>query len=155
MIYVIGIGTNLGNKIANIKTAISIISKNLDIIRISSIYKSDALLKPEHPKEWNKSFLNLALLVKFDAAPEQLLELLKLIEFKMGREKNSPSWSPRIIDLDILIAENLTINTPNLQIPHRDFFNRDFSLIPAEEIAPNISYNNKSLKEYRKKLKNP
>ncbi len=155
MLYVIGIGTNLGDKLANIESAIKLISEKLDVIEISNLYKSDALLKPEHPKEWDKSFLNLALLIKFDAKPEQLLQTLQLIEAKMGRNKNSPTWAPRIIDLDILIAEDLTINTPNLQIPHVDFFNREFALIPAAEIAPDIIYQQNTLKEHCKKFKNP
>ena len=154
MLYVLGIGTNLGNKIANIKTAIEHISGKLNIIKISNIHKSKALLKPEHPKEWDKPFLNLAILIKFNATPEQLLEILKLIELKMGRNKNSPTWSPRIIDLDILIAEKFTINTPNLQIPHIEFFNRDFALIPASEVAPDIMYEQKTLIEHCKKFKN-
>jgi 2-amino-4-hydroxy-6-hydroxymethyldihydropteridine diphosphokinase/dihydropteroate synthase len=153
MLYVIGIGTNLGNKIANIKNAIKLISEKLDVIKISNLYKSEALLKPEHPKEWDISFLNMALLIKFNAEPEELLEILKLIELKMGRNKNSPTWSPRVIDLDILIAENLTIDLSNLQIPHMDFFNRDFALIPAAEIAPDIIYQQKTLKEHCKKFK--
>ena len=153
MLYVIGIGTNLGNKIANIKDAMKLVSEKLDVIKVSNIYRSEALLKPKHPKEWNRSFLNMALLIKFNAEPEQLLEALKLIESKMGRNKNSPTWSPRIIDLDILIAENLTINISNLQIPHIDFFNREFALIPAAEIAPNIIYQQKTLKEHCKKFK--
>lgn len=153
MLYVIGIGTNLGNKIANIENAIKLISEKLNVMKISNLYRSEALLKPEHPKKWDKSFLNLALLIKFNAEPEQLLKILKLIESKMGRNKNSPSWSPRIIDLDILIAENLTINISNLQIPHIDFFNREFALIPAVEIAPDIIYQQKTLKEHCKKFK--
>jgi 2-amino-4-hydroxy-6-hydroxymethyldihydropteridine diphosphokinase len=153
MLYVIGIGTNLGNKIANIKDAIKLVSEKLNVIKISTLYKSEALLKPEHPKEWDRSFLNMALLIKFNAEPEELLEILKLIELKMGRNKNYPTWSPRIIDLDILIAENLTIDISNLQIPHRDFFNRDFALIPAAEIAPDIIYQQKTLKKHCKKFK--
>ena len=79
--------------------------------------------------------------------------ICKLIESKMGRNKNSPTWSPRIVDLDILIAENLTIDISNLQIPHIDFFNREFALIPAAEIAPDIIYQQKTLNEHCKKFK--
>ena len=153
MLYIIGVGTNLGNKIANIENVIKLISEKLDVVKISNIYRSEALLKPKHPQEWNRSFLNMALLIKFNDEPEELLEILKLIELKMGRDKNSPTWSPRIIDLDILIAENLIIDIPNLQIPHIDFFNREFALIPAAEIAPNIIYQQKTLKEHCKKFK--
>ena len=153
MLYVIGIGTNLSNKIANIEDAIKLISEKLDVIKISNLYKSKALLKPEHRKEWDRSFLNMALLIKFNAEPEELLAILKLIELKMGRNKNAPTWSPRIIDLDILIAENLTIDISNLQIPHIDFFNREFALIPAAEIAPDIIYQQKTLNEHCKKFK--
>ena len=157
MKYIIGIGTNLGNKIENIKQALNYIKDKVDIIRISSIYKSKALLKPNHPKNWDKPYLNLAILIEFNNEPIFLLKLLKSIESTMGRKQKHIPWSPRIIDLDILLAENFTYQDSKLQIPHPEFINRAFALIPSAEIAPNMLYNKTSqtLIDISHRFKNP
>ena len=152
MKYVIGIGTNLGNKMLNIDVALNMLSKRLRIIRISSVYESRALLKTDMPKQWDMDFLNLAILIDFEESPLNLLATLKSVEKEMGREQNMPLWAPRIIDLDILIAENLLVKEENLQIPHKELLNRGFALIPASEIAPNFihPFAQKKLCEYNK-----
>ncbi|MSO13312.1 2-amino-4-hydroxy-6-hydroxymethyldihydropteridine diphosphokinase [Rickettsiales endosymbiont of Trichoplax sp. H2] len=140
MKYIIGIGTNLGNKIENINQALNYIKDKVDIIRISSIYKSKALLKPNSPKNWDTPYFNLAILIIYNNTPLTLLKLLQSIESNMGKSRSHLTWSPRIIDLDILIAENFTYQDSKLHIPHPEFLNRDFALIPATEIAPDITY---------------
>ncbi len=106
MKYIIGIGTNLGNKIENINQALNYIKDKVDIIRISSIYKSKALLKPNSPKNWDKPYFNLAILIIYNNTPLTLLKLLQSIESNMGKSRGQLTWSTRIIDVDILIAEN-------------------------------------------------
>ena len=140
MKYIIGIGTNLGNKTANINESLNYIKNEIEVIKISNIYKSKALLKPNHPKSWDKPYLNLAILIEFNSKPIFLLKLLKSIELTMRRDQEYLPWSPRIIDLDILMAENLTYQDSKLQIPHPEFINRDFALVPSAEIAPNMLY---------------
>ena len=151
MQYIIGIGTNLGDKSLNISNALKLLSQHFEVIRTSNVYKSNALLKAEAPKEWDRDFFNLATLVNSSSKPSQLLKILKLIETKMGREQDSPRFSPRIIDLDILIAENLILGEKKLQIPHKELLNREFTLIPASEVAPDFIHpiTKKTLKEHR------
>ena len=144
MKYIIGIGTNLGNKIENINQALNYIKDKLEIIRVSSIYQSKALLKLNSPKDWDIPYFNLAILVIYNNTPLTLLKLLQSIESKMGKSRDHLTWSPRVIDLDILIAENFTYQDSKLHIPHPEFLNRDFALIPAAEIAPDITYKNTS-----------
>ncbi|ORU77989.1 2-amino-4-hydroxy-6-hydroxymethyldihydropteridine diphosphokinase, partial [Francisella tularensis] len=62
--------------------------------------------------------------------PDELLVLLKDIELKIGRDLNAPAWSPRVIDLDILAAEDLILETDKLTIPHKELINRSFALAP-------------------------
>ena len=156
MKYIIGIGTNLGNKIENINQALNYIKDKVEIIRVSSIYQSKALLKPNSPKSWDISYFNLAILVIYNNTPLTLLKLLQSIESHMGKSRDHLTWSPRVIDLDILIAENFTYQDSKLHIPHPEFLNRDFALIPAAEIAPDITYKNisQTLMNISNKFKN-
>ena len=151
MEYVIGIGSNLGDKFLNIENALKLLSKHLKILKTSSIYESKALLEVDAPKEWDKDFFNLTILVDFSNNPFQLFKVLKSIEMEMGRGQSKPRFSPRIIDLDILIAKNLTLQKEELQIPHKELLNRKFALIPASEIAPSFIHplTKKTLKEHR------
>jgi len=140
MRYIIGIGTNLGNRLLNIRRAIKHLSSNneITITNTSSIYESNPQLPSQYPGHWYKQYFNLAILIEFNGSPKKLLSSLKLIELKIGRKEKYEKWSPRVIDLDILIAEYLNYNDHSLTIPHVEFFNRDFALLPAVEIVPNI-----------------
>ncbi|WPX96631.1 2-amino-4-hydroxy-6-hydroxymethyldihydropteridine diphosphokinase [Candidatus Bandiella euplotis] len=149
MYYVIGIGSNLGDKALNINNAIKLLAQVSEVVKVSSVYKSKALLKPNSPVSWNKGFLNLAVLLNYPHAPITLFKVLQTIEQLMGRKKHPRPWAPRIIDLDILIADNLIIQEETLQIPHKELLNRDFALIPAAEVAPDFihPFAHKSLRE--------
>ena len=144
MEYIIGIGSNLGDKIKNIKSSILYIKQYFKILSISSIFVSKALLKSNYLNQWDKEYFNLVILIDCKIHPVTLLRILKLIELTMGRIDYTPIWSPRIIDLDILMGDGLTLYTPKLKIPHLEFLNRSFTLIPSKEIAPNMLYSNTS-----------
>ncbi|MDE5015030.1 2-amino-4-hydroxy-6-hydroxymethyldihydropteridine diphosphokinase, partial [Francisella tularensis subsp. holarctica] len=73
----------------------------------SSLYSSKAVLKEDAPKEWDIRFLNTAVKISSSLKTDELLVLLKDIELKIGRDLNDPAWSPRVIYLDILAAEDL------------------------------------------------
>ena len=105
MKYVIGIGSNLGNKVKNINLAINYIKDIVEVTKISNIYQSYALMKCNDSKKWDIPYLNSAILIISYHNPLNLLQLLEAIEKNMGKNKNYLDWSPRIIDLDILIAE--------------------------------------------------
>jgi 2-amino-4-hydroxy-6-hydroxymethyldihydropteridine diphosphokinase/dihydropteroate synthase len=149
MLYVIGIGSNLGDKVLNIAVALKLIAKQLEIVKLSRTYESKALLYKGSPKSWDKDFINMAILLDFHEEPMDLLKTLQSIETEVGREKNAPRWSPRAIDLDILIAQDLILEKEKLQIPHPELLNRDFALIPACEVAPDFIHYvaKKSLKD--------
>ena len=138
--FIIGIGTNLGNKFCNLINSLKIISHQLRIHKVSNIYKSPALFLPSMPLKWQMDFLNIAILVSFDKHPRILLDTLKQIEHRMGRIINAPRFSPRIIDLDILIGTK-NYNDTALQIPHKSFYTRNFAYLPAGEIFKKLTKN--------------
>ncbi len=127
------LGTNLGNSKMNLDKALNEIKKcRITILRQSKIYKT---------KPWGYSdqpdFLNLGIEVSCHYTPVQLLDILKQIEKKMGRDKG-PRWGPRLIDIDIIFYGKKIIKTERLTIPHPQFFNRPFALHIIAELAPDF-----------------
>ena len=84
-------------------------------------------------------YLNLALEVESELTARQMLEILKRIEREMGRRETQERWQPRVIDIDILFWGNQVVDTPDLEIPHREFFNRPFAMKILAEIAPDFA----------------
>jgi len=124
----ISIGTNLFDKIRNLKDAIRKISDYCKIIEISSIYESEP-----YGYEFQNTFLNISILASTSLNPFSLLAKFKKIENLMGR-KNLFKYSPRIIDIDILLFNEVEIETENLIIPHPEIYSRSFFVIPTLEI---------------------
>jgi len=148
----IGIGSNIGNTEANIRTALNLLSqKGIKIIKESSRYKTEPWGIKDQPM-----FLNMAVEVETELKPEDLLQSLKNIEQEMGREKTF-RWGPRTIDLDILLFDSLVLESEDLKIPHPFIQERDFVLKPLAEIAPGVKHpllqkSIKQLLEEREKL---
>ena len=137
--YTIGIGANIGFTLENIHTAIALIDKldNTSIINKASLYSSKALLKDNAPTEWDITYLNTAIQLQTNLKPYELLKELKNIEQQIGRDLNAPIWSPRLIDLDILVCDDLLLNDEQLAIPHKELLNRSFALAPLLELDNN------------------
>lgn len=133
----IAIGSNLGDRKQNLLDAVNLLDFITDIKR-SSIHETKALLKKGSPKQWDKDFYNIVLLGKTSFNPTQILERLQLIEKHLGRDLNSPRWSPRVIDLDLLLHGDTILNSKDLVIPHPEMLKRDFVMKPALEIAPHM-----------------
>ncbi|MCB0691262.1 MAG: 2-amino-4-hydroxy-6-hydroxymethyldihydropteridine diphosphokinase [Saprospiraceae bacterium] len=128
MVY-LSLGTNVGDKITNLKNAVLEISKLGTIEAISSKYESAA---------WDGSvqevFYNQVVAISTSINPNQLLEDIKNIEKRLGR-KETYRWGPRVIDIDILFYNGEIIDEPGLTIPHPLLHQRNFVLIPMMEIA--------------------
>ena len=125
------LGTNLGDKIANLQQAILSISANLiSIVSYSDIYETAA---------WGNTnqdnFFNQVIEVKTELSANDLLQTLLQIEIQMGRVRNQ-KWEARIIDLDILYFNHEIIDTENLKVPHPYLHVRRFTLAPLVQIAP-------------------
>ena len=137
MIY-ISLGSNVGDRLNNLETALlKMGQEGLQVLKISPVYETPALLPPFAPAQWNQDFLNAVCQVQVESPihPEALLKMLKNIEKIVGR-KPAPRWSPRVIDLDILLFEDHIINTPHLTVPHPALLKRNFVLAPLKDINP-------------------
>lgn len=126
----IGIGSNLGNRNANIEEAISRLRKmqGVKVDKVSRIYQTRPIGGPLQGK-----FLNGAIRLRTILKPFTLLKRLKKIEEDLGRRK-TVKYGPRSVDLDILLYEDLVINKDKLRIPHPRMFGREFVLKPLSEI---------------------
>lgn len=130
----IALGSNLGNKKENFQEALGRLAKLPDtkIIKESSLYESEPL---GDSKEW---YVNGVIEIETELKPDALLNKFKNIERAMGRKKVRKRWGARIIDIDILLYDSITLNKKNLKIPHPEMQNRKFVLIPLSEIAPQV-----------------
>ncbi len=132
----LGIGSNLGDRAANIEKAITLLKEHQDIevLAVSSLIET----KPEDTSLLQGDFLNGAIKIKTDLLPLELLSQLKIIERRLGRAKGEPN-SPRSIDLDILFYDDVVIvEGKSLTIPHPRLAQRTFVLKPLMEVAPDF-----------------
>jgi 2-amino-4-hydroxy-6-hydroxymethyldihydropteridine diphosphokinase / dihydropteroate synthase len=126
MIY-ISLGSNLGDRLSYLEHAVHLLTaRYLKNCECSIILETECILPEDAPSDWNKPYLNMVVKAQSDLSPNALLQGLKQIEHEIGRPKIYKRWSPRIIDLDILLWEGVTIQTPLLTIPHPELANRPF-----------------------------
>ena len=131
----IGIGSNLGDREFNCKQAIGLLrQKGITVSKESSLYETKPWGVTDQPL-----FLNMAIEIETDLKPFELLNTLKDIEKKMGREETF-LWGPRIIDLDILLYDNNIVDEKGLRIPHPHMQDREFVLRPLCEIAGDVRH---------------
>lgn len=131
-IVYLALGTNLGDRAANLKQAISSLTPQLDVKAKSSVYETPPWGFEDQPK-----FLNQVIRAKTYLEPESLLRHLKRLEVALGR-KESFLNGPRLIDIDILFYDDLVLDTPSLVIPHPRLHERAFVLLPLMDIAPDL-----------------
>jgi 2-amino-4-hydroxy-6-hydroxymethyldihydropteridine diphosphokinase len=127
------LGSNLGEREANLRQALALLSPKVTFDDVSSIYETEPVGYKEQPL-----FLNLVCRITTNLPPEELLWLAKDIETKMGRVPSKQMNSPRPIDIDILFYNNKIMETQDLTIPHPRLKDRAFVLIPLAEIAPDL-----------------
>ncbi len=132
---ILGLGSNVGNKREYLRFAVMALAEYIENIRVSSIYESEALLPEGAPLTWNMPFYNMAIAGTTNFSPQELLTAIKQIEQTLGRNKIG-HWSPREIDIDILAMGDEVVDTPDLSIPHKELLERNFALVPIEEVAP-------------------
>ena len=130
----LGLGSNLGDSRKNLRQAIELISnvEGIELISVSHFYESEPWGVKDQP-----NFINAAIRIKTSLQPLQLLDKLQSIEYKLGRVRHE-HWGARTIDIDILTIEDMVIDDKRLKVPHKYMFERDFVLIPLNEIS-NIS----------------
>lgn len=130
----IGLGSNLGEREAMIRSALEAIAAlpETDLVRASSLYDTEPVGDVDQP-----NFLNAVAQVDTDLPPRQLLWNLQLIERRLGRERTR-RWGPRTIDLDLLLVGDLVIEEDDLRVPHPEMIRRAFVLVPLVELDPTL-----------------
>jgi 2-amino-4-hydroxy-6-hydroxymethyldihydropteridine diphosphokinase len=131
MICFLSLGSNLGRRAANLARARRSLERaGVEVVKASSVYETEPVDFADQP--W---FLNQALEVRTDLDPPALLRVVRSIESALKR-KRTVAKGPRTIDIDLLLAGDLVINTAELVVPHPRLHRRNFVLVPLAEIAP-------------------
>lgn len=144
----LSLGSNIGHRQNFINTALRKLSNHINIHRKSSLYETAPWGKTDQPK-----FLNLCLMAETDLPSVELLDFVKNVEQKSGRNAGE-KWGPREIDIDILFYGNREIEEDGLIIPHPHLHERAFVLVPLREIAPDLIHPtfDKSIAELANKI---
>ena len=128
----LGLGTNLGDRQENLARAVKGLNSGpgLTVLRTSNIYETAPWGLSGQP-----DFLNVVAEVATTLSPRQLLDRVKGLERELGRTA-APRFGPRVIDVDILLFGDQTIDEPDLHIPHASLHLRAFALVPLAELTP-------------------
>jgi 2-amino-4-hydroxy-6-hydroxymethyldihydropteridine diphosphokinase len=126
----LALGSNLGDRRANLAAAIERLRERLTVEAISSLYETEPAYIDDQPR-----FLNAALRGSTALDPLALLAFVKRIERDLGRVAG-PRFGPRVVDIDLLLYDDATIDTPELAVPHPRMAERPFVLVPLAELAP-------------------
>ena len=131
----IGLGSNLHGPARQLQAAIEMLGRltRTRLIAQSSLYRSAPFGGIEQP-----DFMNAAASVLTQLSAQELLAELQQIEVRRGRDRDEVRWGPRVLDLDLLVYGGMTIADPDLTVPHPGIAERNFVLLPLQEIAPDI-----------------
>ena len=129
----VGIGSNLDSPQQQVIRAFEDLAQVREsrLIAKSGLYRSAPLGPAEQP-----DFVNAAAALLTRLSPENLLEALQAVEDARGRDRGMTGWGPRILDLDLLVYGRVTSDSAELRLPHPRIAERNFVLLPLQEIAP-------------------
>jgi 2-amino-4-hydroxy-6-hydroxymethyldihydropteridine diphosphokinase len=131
----VGLGANLGDPPAQLREALRLIGARpgIRVVAASRFYRSAPLGPAGQP-----DYCNAACALDTDLGPDRLLTHLHDVERQMGRERPPERWAPRLIDLDLLHYERVTMKTSRITLPHPEVHKRNFVLVPLADIAPGL-----------------
>jgi 2-amino-4-hydroxy-6-hydroxymethyldihydropteridine diphosphokinase len=132
----LGLGSNMGDRAENLAQAVvSLRRHGVEVDGASSVYETEPVGEiTEQP-----DFLNAAVRIRTELDPEELLDVCKAIEAEMGRMFGGPRHGPRPIDIDLLLLDDLELETDRLRLPHREVRSRRFVLAPLLELDPALA----------------
>lgn len=131
----LSLGSNLGDRENNLRSAIAALPfTHFHVSKVSSLYETEPVDYFDQP--W---FLNCVVEGETESQPAELLRALRAIEVQLGSQK-AFAKGPRLLDIDILLYSDLSLDTSELQIPHPRMLERKFVLAPLAEIAPAIRH---------------
>jgi 2-amino-4-hydroxy-6-hydroxymethyldihydropteridine diphosphokinase len=129
------LGSNMGNSKQQLTKAVKKIKKKIGTVnRLSSLYSTAAWGNTNQP-----DFLNQVIVATTKLTAAQTIQTILIIEKEMGRIRTKKN-APRIIDIDILFFNKEIINTKNLTVPHPQLQNRNFVLVPLNQLSPNLKH---------------
>jgi 2-amino-4-hydroxy-6-hydroxymethyldihydropteridine diphosphokinase len=131
----IGLGSNLNKPVQQIEDALGLLGEipETRLVLVSSLYRTAPFGGVEQP-----DFVNAVAAVLTRLTPRDLLVQLQQLENRQGRERGATRWGPRVLDLDLLVYSSQVITEPELSVPHPGIGERNFVLLPLEEIAPDL-----------------
>ena len=134
-IVYLGLGSNLGNREANLRAALRGLWRMGRVEVVSSLYETEPVGRPAQPP-----FYNVACRWETGLEPRPLLRFLQGLEHELGRRPGGERWAPRPIDLDILLYGDRVLDEEDLVIPHPRLAERPFVLAPLAEVAADVRH---------------
>jgi 2-amino-4-hydroxy-6-hydroxymethyldihydropteridine diphosphokinase len=131
----LGLGSNLGNREANLRAALRGLWRMGRVEAVSSLYETEPVSGPPQPP-----YLNAACRFETGLEPRPLLRFLQSLEHELGRRPGGERWGPRPIDLDVLLYEDRLLDEGDLVVPHPRLAERPFVLAPLAEIAADVKH---------------
>lgn len=133
----IGLGSNLGESINTLQSAIDKLGQHTDIklVRASQFYQSTAVGPGDQP-----DYINAAVHITTTLESEPLLDAMQTIENEHHRQRGAVRWTARTLDLDLLLYGNQQINTQRLKVPHPYISERNFVLLPLNDLKPSLVF---------------
>jgi len=141
----LALGSNINDRMAFLSKAERLLNEkeSITITKSSAVYETEPWPKEKHSEQHphyeggQKWFLNQVIQIETELSPQDLFKVTEEIEKEIGRTEKD-HWGPREIDIDILLYDDLVIESPELQIPHRHMHDRQFILVPLIEISPDL-----------------
>lgn len=128
----VGLGSNLGDRLANLAAAVGELRRRgVEIIAASSVYETDPVGPPQ------PDFLNAVVAIDTELDQAAIVAELKAVEAAIGRQGRE-RWGPREIDLDLLLLGDLLQEQDGISVPHPEFTNRPFAMVPVLELDPDL-----------------
>jgi 2-amino-4-hydroxy-6-hydroxymethyldihydropteridine diphosphokinase len=127
----LGLGSNVGDSLAHLRAA----AEALPVVARSSVYRTE----PQGEVRDQPDFLNAAVEIETSLSPERLLRLVKEVEARLGRDFSQIRHGPRVVDIDLLLLGDISLETDRLTLPHREVLTRRFVLVPLLELDPNLT----------------
>ena len=139
----LGFGSNVGERDKQIARAAYRLgqAEGLQLLALSPLYESPAMLPEGAPELWDKPFINAVAQYETNRSPEAVLQLAQAEERAAGR-KDRGKWGPRELDVDVLAYDDAVLANDVLTLPHAGIASRDFVILPWRDIAPNWTHPN-------------
>ncbi len=145
----VGMGSNVGDRLAHLRAAVAALgaAAGVRVVGVSPVYETEAHVRPGAPPQ--RDHLNAVVRLAVTLAPLDLLAVLHAAERAAGRDPAAEPWSPRPLDLDVLLWGDETLHLPELIVPHPRLTERRFVLAPLADLAPGRVVGGRTVADWR------